>query len=252
MKLFFRQQGSGDPIVILHGLFGSSDNWLTVTKKLAEKNQIYLIDQRNHGRSPHDERFDYQSMVEDLKEFLIEQKIESPIIIGHSMGGKVAMNFAQQNPDSIKKLVVVDIAPRFYPVHHDSILESLMTLDLRTLQSRQEADNHLGRFIEEIDVRQFLLKNLYRDDNQNFAWRINIPVIDREIEKVGDAVNFEIKFAKPTLFIRGGQSKYIQEKDFSDIKNLFPNSKIATIEKAGHWVQAQAPSEFLDLVENFI
>jgi esterase len=252
MELFFRVHGEGTPVVILHGLFGSSDNWLTVSKPLAESHKVYLMDLRNHGRSPHSEHFDYNLMVTDLKDFFDQQNLNRVILIGHSMGGKVAMNFSQEFPGYVKKLIVVDISPRQYPVHHDTILEALTSLDLRNLRSRQEADEHLQKFISEMDVRQFLLKNLYRNEKQEFLWRINLPVIDSNIEKIGDPVYKRQNYPGPVLFIRGGKSRYISDEDIDEISNYFTDFNLTTIEKAGHWVQAEAPAEFLAAVKGFI
>lgn len=252
MKLFFKESGQGQPVIILHGLFGLLDNWTTIAKVLTEKYHVYLVDQRNHGRSPHSDEFSYQLMADDLKEFIEENHIENPIIIGHSMGGKVAMLFATQHPEMLQKLVVVDIAPKDYPVHHDSILEGLFAIDLTKLSSRNEADTILGQYVPEFDTRQFLLKNLYRNEDMSFAWRINLPVLAREIENIGKGLPAGATFSKPTLFIRGLKSNYIKEKDFEPIKAIFKQCEIETINEAGHWVHAEAPKQFLESLERFL
>lgn len=250
MDLFYREQGTGYPVIILHGLFGSSDNWLTVTKSLSKDYKIYLIDQRNHGRSPHSNELDYTSMANDLNKFMSENNLQEAYLIGHSMGGKVAMKFAVENPDKVKKLVVVDIGPKYYPVHHGNILRALKALDLENITTRQLADEQLSEFIPELSVRQFLLKNLTRE-NDSFKWRINLSVIDKEIENIGEPLDPRRKFEKPSLFIRGGKSNYILDEDFEGIKEIFPNSQVKTIAAAGHWVQAEEPQEFLDIVNEF-
>jgi esterase len=251
MKLFYRELGTGNPIVILHGLFGSSDNWLSIAKELANTHSIYLLDQRNHGQSPHSDTFDYSTMANDLEEFIDEHEIENPVILGHSMGGKTAMEFAVKNPDKWSKLIVVDIAPKTYSVHHDQILEGLNSLDLKTINSRNEADERLSKWVPEMGVRQFLLKNLSRD-NIGFSWKINLPVISKNIEIIGEGLSKRLSKAKPTLFIRGSNSNYIMDSDFELIEQYFPSAKIETVENAGHWIHAEQPEEFLNIVNQFL
>jgi pimeloyl-ACP methyl ester carboxylesterase len=254
MKLFYRQVGeNGTPIIILHGIFGSSDNWLTIGKVLGETNQVYMLDQRNHGQSPRSDVFDYDAMAADLKEFIDDHKLESPILIGHSMGGKTVMQFAMNYPNSFSKMIVVDIAPKYYPVHHSMILQGLASINLKTLKSRTEANEQLMRFEEKEGVRQFLLKNLWRNPEKNneFDWRINVPIITKNIDVVGHELSNEKAVNKPTLFIRGSESHYIQPEDERKIWELFPNYEIVTIEGAGHWVQADKPQEFIKIVIQF-
>jgi len=254
MKLFYRQAGeNGTPIIILHGIFGSSDNWLTIGKILGETYQVFLLDQRNHGQSPRSEDFDYNVMAEDLKEFIDDHKIENPILIGHSMGGKTVMQFAMNYPDSFLKMIVVDIAPKFYPVHHSMILQGLASIDLKTLKSRTEANDLLKRFEENEGVRQFLLKNLWRNPakNNEFDWRINVPVITKNIDIVGFELSNEKSVKKPVLFIKGSESNYIQPEDERKIWELFPDYQLVTIEGAGHWVQADKPVAFIETVKLF-
>ena len=251
MNLYYRTIGSGPPLIILHGIFGSSDNWGTLGRQFGEFRQVYLVDQRNHGRSPHDPQFNYQVMVEDLREFIVQHDLLKPDIMGHSMGGKTAMFFATKYPDMINKLVVVDIAPRAYPVHHDFILRGLSALPLDKLQSRQQADAELARYIDNPAIRQFLLKNLQRTD-QGFRWKINLPVIQENIAHVGQGLDREDVFTHPTLFIRGGLSPYIQEEDYADIAAHFPNSKVVTIAGATHWVHADKPAELYKAVKDFL
>ena len=251
MKLFYRVQGKGQPIIIIHGIFGSSDNWLSITKKLSVNHQLYLVDLRNHGNSPKSDIFTYESMSDDLLEFINDHSIQDPIIIGHSMGGKVAMHFSLHHPDKLKKLIVVDIAPKSYPVHHEKILEGLNSINLSEIKSRQEAESILANYVDEPDVRQFLLKNLSRNEQLQFEWKINLPVITKNIEKIGIEINKEKEFTKPTLFIKGGKSNYIKSEDSSLIKKIFPNAEIKEIPQAGHWVQVDAPEDFLQLIEQF-
>lgn len=255
MKLFFRETGtSGTPIIILHGIFGSSDNWLGIGKVLAENYRVFMLDQRNHGQSPHSDVFNYEVMAADLKEFIDEYQLENPIIIGHSMGGKTVMQFAMNYPDAFAKMVVVDIAPKFYPVHHTMILQGLNSVNLETLASRTEANEHLKRFEEQEGVRQFLLKNLWRNPEKGnqFDWRINLSVITQNIDVVGHELEHEHPVEKPVLFLAGANSHYIQPEDERKIWELFPNYTIEKIEGAGHWVQADKPKEFIEAVTNFI
>jgi pimeloyl-ACP methyl ester carboxylesterase len=248
MQLHYHEIGEGKPIVLLHGLFGSADNWLTVSKMLAQNYKVYLPDQRNHGRSPWSEEFTYQAMSDDLMEFIQTHGIEQPVVIGHSMGGKTAMHFAVRYPGAFQKLVVVDIGPKYYPPHHLRILEGLLSIDLHSLQSRQQADEQLSRYVPELPVRQFLLKSLYRreepDAQPHFAWRLNLPVINREIENVGQALTYSVPVEQPTLFLRGGQSNYVKEEDMVLIRRIFPHARLATIADAGHWIHAERPQEF--------
>ena len=265
MKLFFREVGdpTNPPVIILHGLFGSSDNWLTISKMIAEKGFYVLsVDQRNHGQSPRNEEFDYDSMAADLHEFIANHQLEAPVLMGHSMGGKTVMQYAMNYPDrpneqSFGKLVVVDIAPKFYPIHHGDILRGLAAIDLATLTNRNVADATLSQFEPSAPVRQFLLKNLYRTGTPDrpegrFDWRINLPVITSEIHGVGEELNHPRTVKKPTLFIRGSESGYIANGDLPGIKKLFPNSRVETIEGAGHWVQAEKPAEFVQTLLTFI
>ncbi|MBC7387802.1 MAG: alpha/beta fold hydrolase [Opitutaceae bacterium] len=251
MKLNFRQAGEGKPLIILHGLFGSGDNWVTVTKPLAEHYHVYVLDQRNHGRSPHSPVHSYLSMADDLLEFISDNKIENPYILGHSMGGKTAMQLALNHSDKLEKLVVVDISPRYYKPHHQDVISGLSAVDLENIKSREEAETAMLPYLAELGVRQFLLKNLYRSESGGFAWRMNLDAIVGQIENIG-MENKGVPFTKPTLFLRGENSNYIQEKDHEIIKNLFPNSNIQTIAGAGHWVQAEKPREFVEAVVTFL
>lgn len=247
MQLFFREQGQGQPMVIMHGVFGSSDNWLTQSKMLSQHYRVMSLDLRNHGQSPHDNTFDYPSMANDLMLFIKEHKLESPIVVGHSMGGKVAMNFAVAHPDMLEKLIVVDISPRPYKLEHYVIMDGLKAIPIERITSRTEADEALTPFVPEPDVRQFLLKNLQRKPEGGFTWKINLPVIDKNLSNIGLDLQFPGKFEKPTLFVRGGRSKYVRDEDMTRIKEVFPKAELETLD-TGHWVQAEKPKEFVDLV----
>lgn len=252
MKLAYQEVGEGEPVIILHGLFGSSDNWLSIAKELSSDYKVYLPDQRNHGDSPHTEEFSYEAMAGDIAEFIEEHQLKDPIVIGHSMGGKAAMRFAVDHSQLLKKLVVVDIAPRYYPPHHQTILAGLKSIDVDNLKSRKEADNALSEYVQELGVRQFLLKNLGRSKQGGYEWKMNLAVIDEKIENVGEPLPEDKKFEKPTLFINGATSNYIKKEDEELINKIFPKAKIQTIAGAGHWVHAEKPGEFLEILTTFI
>lgn len=253
MKLFFRKTGEGQPILILHGVFGSSDNWFSISKMIAEKGYaIYAIDARNHGQSPRSEEFSYELMADDLNEFIVDNQLIKPIIIGHSMGGKTVMHFAMKYPDKYSKLIVVDIAPKFYPSHHGHIIQGLNSIDLSTLTNRNEADVQLSKFVTNAGEKQFLLKNLYRTEDGKFDWRINLPVLSKEIYQIGGDFMHIKEVTAPTLFLRGSESGYIYDEDIPVIQNIFPNAIVQTIEGAGHWIQAEKPAEFVEAVISFV
>jgi pimeloyl-ACP methyl ester carboxylesterase len=227
MNLNFKRVGEGgEPLVILHGLFGSLDNWLTLAKKLGEHFEVYLVDARNHGQSPHSETFNYEVMADDLYEFLMQHHIIDPIILGHSMGGKTAMQFAMNYPTKLIKLIVADIAPKPYPVHHTAIIEGMLSLNFNVIKTRKEADLQLSKHIKEVATRQFLLKNIYWVEKEKLAWRFNLKVIHRNIEFIGEGLQHIEKFEKPTLFVSGMKSNYITEKDGQEIFKIFTNSTI--------------------------
>lgn len=252
MKLYFRKIGEGKPLVMLHGVFGSSDNLFTASKAIAEKGfTVYTLDARNHGQSPRSEEFNYEVMAADLNEFLTENNIENPVILGHSMGGKTVMQFAM-NYDNFEKLIIVDIAPKFYKSHHNHILEGLNAIDVKQLKSRNDATAIFKNYVSDFGEQQFLLKNLYRTVEGGFDWRINVPVISREIKSVGEELANIRVVEKPVLFMRGGDSDYILDEDIPAIKAIFPNAKIQTILGANHWVHATKPEEFVDSVVKFL
>jgi len=244
--------GEGHPVIILHGVFGTSDNWQTFAKQLADRYQIFLPDQRNHGLSPHDEAFDYHVMSEDLREFIEEHKLENPVILGHSMGGKVAMFFATIYPDQFEKMIVVDIAPRAYPVHHQKILEALAAVKIGEISSRKEAEDQMKPYIADFGIRQFLLKNLKREDNNSFTWKLNLSAIRQNIERIGEAVDESHAVEKPVLFVGGEKSEYIRKDDHPLITQIFPQSRIVTIPRSGHWIHAEQPGLLLEEVEHFL
>lgn len=246
MRLHFKSLGHGPPLVMLHGLFGSGDNWLGVAPKLAQHFRVFLPDLRNHGASPHSPEMNYSVMAADVAEFFDAQKLETANLLGHSLGGKIAMQFAFDFPARVKKLVVVDIAPRAYPHKHDTIFAALLALDLRKFHSRKEVEDALAPAIPELALRQFLLKNLKRfSASTGYEWRIPLNAIFENYPKLCRALAAKEPFPKPALFIRGGESPYINDADAPLIHQLFPSAKIETVPPARHWVHADAPDEFV-------
>ena len=253
MKLHSNILGQGQPLIILHGFLGMSDNWKSLGKKFGDLGfEVHLVDQRNHGRSPHDEAFNYTVLVQDLKDYCDKNQLENSVLIGHSMGGKTAMLFAALFPRMVSKLIVADISPRYYPIHHDLILEGLSALDFDVLKTRKEADAILANYVTDIGIRQFLLKNLYWKDKEQLALRINLEVLREQVETVGEALPQHLKFEGESLFLRGDRSDYILAQDESLIKVHFPGATIKTVNNAGHWLHAENPKDFYEQVMHFI
>ncbi len=251
MKLAHKIYGEGKPLVIVHGLFGFSDNWVTHAKKFGEYFQVIVCDMRNHGYSPWSDEFSYQLMVDDLVELLDDLGIEKCSLIGHSMGGKVAMHFAQQYENRLEKLIVVDMGVKEYPMHHQHILAAFEAIDLSQMSARSEAERILATFIDSDGVRQFLLKNLYWKEKGKLAWRVNFPVLSAAMTEVLGALP-EGEVFTPTLFIRGALSNYIVETDYETLETYFPDSQFLTIENAGHWVHAESPDDFFNGALEFL
>ncbi|MFK7903926.1 MAG: alpha/beta fold hydrolase [Chitinophagales bacterium] len=257
MQLNFKSLGAEDApvIIILHGLFGMLDNWQTLGRKFAEDYRVYLVDQRNHGKSPHSLEFDYFLMAEDLLELMDEEGIEKAHIVGHSMGGKTVMQFAVENPSRIEKLVVVDIAPVDYPAGHEDIFKALFQINIDELKSRKEAHEVLQPMIEEEGVRQFLLKNLARKKPSGFEWKFNLQAIHFNYTNIllNSLTDFDV-FEGDALFVKGGNSpRYIEVKTMGEvISSHFPKAKIEVVENSGHWVHAEQPKVFFEVVSGFL
>lgn len=252
MKLNFRTLGEGEPLIILHGVFGSSDNWQTLGKVFAEKFKVYLIDLRNHGNSPHNDVFDYDVMVDDVVELMQDEGISIAHVLGHSMGGKVAMHLATKYPEKLGKLIVVDIAPKYYPPHHQQIFDGFHSVDLKNLKSRKDADDQMAKVISNFGVRQFILKNLDRKKDGSFSWKLNVEAIEKAIEKVGEGIEGNVRFNGASLFIAGSKSDYITEKDHDIIREYFPKALVMSVKDAGHWVHAEKPNELGEMVLGFL
>ncbi len=252
MKLNFRTLGEGEPLIIMHGVFGSSDNWQTLGKVFAEKFKVYLVDLRNHGNSPHSDEFDYTLMVADVVELMDDEELTKAHVLGHSMGGKVAMHLATQHAEKVDKLVVVDIAPKYYPPHHQQIFEGFHSVDLENLENRKDADDQMAQVISNFGVRQFILKNLDRKKDGSFSWKLNVDAIEKAIEKVGEGIEGDVAFDGTSLFIAGGKSDYITDADHDLIREHFPKAIVATVKGAGHWVHAEKPKELGEMVMEFL
>ncbi|MBK6967444.1 MAG: alpha/beta fold hydrolase [Bacteroidales bacterium] len=254
MKLFYRHFGEGQPLIILHGIFGISDNWVTLGKRLAEKFSVYIPDMRNHGQSPHSPTFNYAAMADDLLEFIEEHELKKPMIIGHSMGGKVAMTFALEYPEMIDKLAIVDISMRKYPgrnVHFDMI-SAMMAVNFEAVSTREEVEALLENSIPDKRIRLFVMKNLYRKTRYTFDWRLNLPAISANMDYVFEGIESSSKFTGPTLFIKGGKSDYIIDADLPLIYKNFPAAKVQIIAGASHWVHADSPNELCRLFSVFL
>jgi len=267
MKLFFREEGEGFPIVIVHGLYGSSDNWLTVAKKLGMEYQVFSVDQRNHGHSPNSEEHSYEMLKNDLAEFFSEQKIEKAIVIGHSMGGKTAMCFAADYPEHVEKLIVVDIAPKDYFLLndesqyylHNNILRAMLEIDFSKIESRKQVENFLNERIDGLQIVQFLLKNVHRNkENHRYEWRLNVPVLYDNLDEIISGVNahwFDDRvpiYNYPVLFIKGATSNYILPEDYTSIRRIYPDAEIVEIPNAGHWLHAEQPQLFMEAIWSFL
>lgn len=254
MQLAFREFGQGQPLIILHGLFGQSDNWNTLAKRFAaDEFHVYTIDQRNHGLSPHSDVWTYEAMAADLKEFIDTHALHNPLLLGHSMGGKTVMFFELMYPGIADKIIVADIAPRAYGHHHDDVLKGLHNVDFAVIKTRKEAEAALSEYISDFGTKQFLLKNIYWKDSDNnvMDWRFNLKTISEQYEHVGVEVpNGSSHVA--ALFVRGDKSNYITDSDLPMIRQRFPNYTLETIANSGHWVHAEQPQAFYDSVIRFI
>lgn len=255
MKLFYRPFGDGgQPIIILHGIFGISDNWVSIGRRLSERFDVYILDQRNHGQSPHSDSFNYYALADDLYEFIQDHQLVNPILIGHSMGGKVAMNFALEYPQKVNKLIVVDMSTRQYPARqeHMEILQAMLAVNFDEVKSRDEVKKIISKRIKSPRVRMFILKSLYRIGQSRLAWRLNIQSIYDNIDNVFEGITSSYTFDKASLFIKGGDSGYIVDEDYDLIRKNFPNALFKTIEGASHWVHADKPDELCAVFSEFL
>jgi len=254
MKLFFRKEGTGKPLVILHGLFGLSDNWMSFAKTLGQQFSVYIPDLRNHGQSPHSAVFDFSSLEDDLLEFLEDQHLHNIDLLGHSLGGKISMLFALHHPEMVGKLIVVDISLRKYPSgrEHQQLIDAMLSIDFSIVKSRSEVDQQLIKRIPSAKLRQLLMKNIYWRNRGILDWRLNLTSINENLPAIFEGVETPGEYAGPSLFIRGGLSSYVSDSDLELIKKKFPGAEVVTFANASHWVHADAPGEFQAIVRKFL
>lgn len=251
--LYSKIEGKGKPFLILHGFLGMSDNWKTLGGQFAEAGyEVHMLDMRNHGRSFHSDEFSYEAMAQDVVNYCNHHNLNNIVLLGHSMGGKIAMNVACKYPELVQKLIVADIGPKYYAPHHQIILKALNSVDFSKKPSRKEVDEMVKQEIKDFGIRQFLLKSLYRKTSEQLAFRFNLDVFTEKIAEVGVALANDLKYEKPTLFLRGEKSSYILDADFLGIEYHFPQAKIVTISNSGHWLHAENPNDFFNSVLDFL
>jgi len=251
IKLFHRKYGQGQPLIILHGLFGSSDNWHSLAKRWGERFTVYTLDLRNHGSSPHESEMNYSIMASDLNQFLMDQRIEGAALLGHSMGGKVAMQFASEHPDKVAALAVLDIGISKTEGKHDQILKALQHIHPEDFSSREEIQIELESFIKEAPVRQFLMKNILRKVDGSFSWKFNRDVLSETYPLLTSPLELTESYMGPTLFLRGQNSGYLEKELDPEILQYFPLAMLQSIENAGHWLHAEQPDQIFERIRDF-
>lgn len=248
----YGQEKAGIPLLVFHGLFGMLDNWGSFGKEMGEFFPVHLLDLRNHGKSFHSPEMSHDDLAHDILHYMEFHGLEKINLLGHSLGGKAVMQFSIKYPIKVNKLIVVDISPKAYPPHHQGILKALESVDFSTAASRQQVEEVLSQFIPEKSVILFLTKNLYWTDDKKLDWRFNLKTLSEKYEEfVSNAIKFGV-YSGETLFIAGEKSHYILPQDEFQIKQQFPNSSVVTIKNAGHWVQAENPTDFNEVVKNFL
>ncbi len=250
MKLATRIMGDGAPLIVLHGLFGSGDNWQSLAKLWSESFQVILVDQRNHGRSPRSDNFNYDLLAADLFDLYSDLKIEKAALIGHSMGGKAVLRFSQLHPEKVEKAVVVDMGLKAYPLQHSDVLDAFHAVDLYKVRARSDAEAMVAAHLPNVGTAQFILKNLYRMPDGNYAWRVNFGVMEAEMEHIVAAIPPETSNVE-VLFIYGSNSDYVLPSDFESIKKIFTRAKFAQL-PTGHWVHAEDPDGLNRLFKKFV
>jgi esterase len=254
MKLFYREFGEGEPVIILHGLLGLSDNWVSFGRRLGETRRVIIPDLRNHGQSPRSNEFNFSALTGDVRQLMEDLEIPHATLIGHSLGGKTAALLALETPELADRLVVVDISLRHYTGHseHLDIINAMLETDIGTMHSRSELEKQLAHRVPSLRIRQFLMKSVYWKDREHLAWRLNLLPIKQNLPSIFEAISPELQYEKPVLFIRGGMSDYIVQEDIPEIKKHFPKARLETIYGASHWVHADAPKEFFRIVSEFL
>jgi esterase len=253
MKLYHKSYGTGDPVIILHGMFGLGDNWRTIARLMEAEYQCILVDLRNHGRSPHDDVMNYEVMADDILELMQDLDLDDAVLLGHSMGGKVAMQFATAYPEMTEKLIVVDIAPKQYPSHHDKVIDAIEAIHPDSLKSRDEAETILREYLgQDESTVQFIMKNLSRKPEEGFEWKPNMPGIIAAYDQLMQDITAMHPYLGPVIFIKGEHSNYITEEDMPMVHQLFPEASLVTIPAAGHWVHADNPVLFTQTILSFL
>jgi pimeloyl-ACP methyl ester carboxylesterase len=251
-RLFFREMGKGHPLLILHGLLGSLNNWQSIARELSGNFRVILADQRNHGRSFHSPDHTYPLLANDIRVLMDSLSVQTAFLLGHSMGGKAVMTFAARFPDRVDRLVVVDIAPRAYKSAQEHLVDDLLRVDLSEVTERADVDHRLKNTVEDLRLRQFLLTNLKRNDDGRFSWKANIRALRNNRHELTKGVEFPHPCQVPALFIRGGQSSYIDRSDLPHIHRVFKAATVKTIANAGHWVHADMPNAVVQMVREFL
>ncbi len=250
-KIYGKEQG-GIPLLVFHGLFGMLDNWGSFGKEMGEFFPVHLIDLRNHGKSFHSPEMSHDDLAHDIQHYMDFHGLEKVNLLGHSLGGKAVMQFAIKYPVKVNRLIVVDISPKAYPPHHQGILKALESVDFTSATSRQDVEMMLAKYISEKAVILFLTKNLYWTEDKKLAWRFNLTTLAEKYEEfVSNAIKFGV-FTGETLFLAGERSNYILPQDEFQIKQQFPHSAVVTIKNASHWVQADNPADFNEVVKDFL
>jgi esterase len=252
MQLNYKTYGSGEPLIILHGLFGSLDNWHSIARQLSDTYQVYLVDLRNHGKSPHVPTMTYGAMASDLMDFMDQHGLPAANIAGHSMGGKAAMQLALIKPQRVTRLISIDMTPFEVKGGHEQIIKALNAFDPSTLAKRKEADQALSQYIEQYSIRQFLLKNLERREGGGYQWKMNLPVLDSCYPEILKSVSTERVYSGPTLFIKGELSNYLNSSELKRYQQLFPKAQLKTVSGSGHWVHAEVPNAFIEIITQFM
>ncbi|MCX6224536.1 MAG: alpha/beta fold hydrolase [Bacteroidia bacterium] len=263
MKLHVQRLGKGHPFIILHGLYGSGDNWLTIARSLSGLCEVFLVDQRNHGRSPHSDHHNYETLAADLLEMMDDYGLSNGVILGHSMGGKAAMWFAARHPSRVSRLIIADISPRSYldnaldhshSAFHSMVIGSMLSVDFTNVTGLGDIDRQLENRLPDKQLRQFLLKNIEKEPGSGYVWRLNLPALLRNLDNLSEGLESFLAEGKifnqfPVLFIRGENSGYIRETDIVMIRQLFPNAQIETIKNAGHWLHTEQPAVFAAVIK---
>lgn len=262
MKLFYREYGEGKPIIIAHGLFAMSDNWVRVAKQLSKNNKVYVLDLRNHGQSPHSKNHDYEAIGEDFNEFMNDLNISKAIFLGHSMGGKAVMQFANNYPEKVEKMIIADVSPKAYvhneefvkkTINHKLLLEVLQKANLNNFKNRKEIINYFSKFFNDIFILQLIQKNIRKNKNGYFEWKINVEVLNANLNEIIKEVELSESINDiASLFIFGGHSPYYEKSDIEQIKKTFKNVEVKIIKNAGHLLHIEKENDFISIINDFI